>query len=151
MRKMVGFAAIGKSRGILTNFFLNFADRTEKSGPAVMAAPDLCLYLVFQVVRVRCFRGNKGIERELCAEAEAGDETIESRFAVDGCPGIYILDKPFLFLSRELIRKEVFVIGENLHIVLHLFILLKAASLRINVAVVELFYKICHGSFSLNY
>ena len=56
-----------------------------------------------------------------------------------------------MMLTGELIREEVLVIGEDLHISLHLFILLKAASLRIDIAVVELFYEICHGSFSLNY
>lgn len=40
---------------------------------------------------------------------------------------------------------------QHLHISLHLFILFEAACLRIDIAVVELFYKICHGSFSLNY
>ena len=45
--------------------------------------------------------------------------------------------------------KEVFVIGENLHIVLHLFILLEATRLRVDIAVVKLFYKTIHGSFSL--
>ena len=32
----MNFAAIGKNRDILTNFFLNIADRTEKSGSAVI-------------------------------------------------------------------------------------------------------------------
>jgi len=43
------------------------------------------------------------------------------------------------------------LIGDSLHIMLHLCILLKAASLWINIAVVERFYEIRHGSFSLNY
>lgn len=116
-----------------------------------MAEPDYYLYLVFQVVRVRYFRGNKGIERELCAEAEAGDEAIEGGFSVNGCPGIDVLKETFLLLSGELIREEVLVVGEDLHIMLHFFILLEAARLRIDIAVVELFYEICHGSFSLNY
>ena len=87
----------------------------------------------------------------MCAEAEAGDEAVEGGLAVDGCPGIDILDKPFLFLSGELIREEVFVIGEDLHIVLHLFVLFEASRLWVDIAVVEFFYKICHGSFSLIY
>ena len=116
-----------------------------------MAEPDCGSYFVFQIIRVGCFRCNKGIKCELCAEAEAGDEAVEGRFAVDGCSDINVLDESFLFLTGELIRKEVFVIGEDLHIVLHLFILLKAARLRVNIAVIELFYEICHGSFSLNY
>lgn len=33
-----------------------------------MAEPDLGLYLVFQVVHVRCFRCDEGIERKLCVE-----------------------------------------------------------------------------------
>ena len=97
------------------------------------------------------FRGDEGIECELCAEAEAGDEAVEGGFTVDGCPGIDVLDKPFLLLTGEFIRKEIFAFVQRLHIVLHLFILLKAASLRINIAVIELFNKTCHGSFSLNY
>ena len=64
-------------------------------------------------------------------------------------PGIDILDESFLLLAGELIREEVLVIGKYLHIVLHLFILLEAASLRVNIAVVKLFYEIYHGSFSL--
>ena len=59
------------------------------------------------------------------------------------------MKEAFLLLAGELIREEVLVVGEDLHISLYLFILLEAASLRIDVAVVELFYKICHGSFSL--
>ena len=35
-RRLVEIAAIGKKRDILTNFFLNIADRTEKSGSAVI-------------------------------------------------------------------------------------------------------------------
>lgn len=140
-----------KTCDIFTNFFLNFADRTEKSGSAVLAEPDRGLYLVFQVVHIGRLRSDESIERELSAEAKAGDEIIEGGLAVDGCPGIDILDKPFLFLAGELIREEVLVIGESLHIVLYLFILFEAACLRIDIAVVELFYKICHGSFSINY
>ena len=93
----------------------------------------------------------KGIERELCTEAKAGDKAVEGGFAVDGCPGIDVLEKAFLLLSGKLSREEVLAFVECLHIVLHLFILLKAASLRVDVAVVELFYEICHGSVSLNY
>ena len=122
MRKMVGFAAIGKTRGILTNFFLNFADRTEKSGPAVVAEPDCLLYLVFQIVRVGCFRCNEGIECELRAEAEAGDKAIEGGLAVDGCPDINILEETFLLLAGELIREEVLIVGKRLHIMLHPFV-----------------------------
>lgn len=71
----------------------------EKSGAAVMAEPDRCLYLVFQVVRVWCLRGNEGIKCELCAEAETGDEAIEGRLSVNRCPGIGILDKAPLFFT----------------------------------------------------
>ena len=62
-----------------------------------MAEPDRGLYLVFQVVHIRRFRGNKGVECELCAQAEAGDEAVEGGLAVDGCPGIDVLEEPFLF------------------------------------------------------
>ena len=123
----------------------------KQSGPAVVAEPDYCLYLVFQIVRVGCFRCDEGIKCELCAESEAGDEAVEGGLPVDGRPGINILDEPFLFLAREFIHEEVFIIGERLHIALHLFILFKAASMRVDIAVVKLFYEICHGSFSLNY
>lgn len=109
------------------------------------------LYLVFQVVRVGGFRCDESIECELRAEAEACDEAVEGGFAVDGCPGVDVLDEPFFLLAGEFIREEILAIGKNLHIALDLFILLEAASLRVDIAVVELFYKICHGSFSLNY
>ena len=115
-----------------------------------IAEPDLGLLFVFQIICVGRRRCNEGIECELCAKAEAGDEAIEGGFAVDGCPGIDVLDEPLLFLSGEFIRKEVFAFVQRLHISLHLFILLEAARLRVNIAVIELFYKICHGSFSLN-
>ena len=131
-----------------TNFFLNFADRIEKSGSAVIE-PDCGLLFVFQIVRVGCFRVNEGIECELCAEAKAGDEAVEVGFAIDGCPGIDILEKSFLLLTGEFIREEVLTFVQRLHIALHLFILLKAARLRINIAVVKLFDKTIHGSFSL--
>ena len=71
------FPVSAKICDILTNFFLNFADRTEKSGSAVMAGPDRGLLFVFQIVRVGCFRGDEGIESELCAEAEACDEAVD--------------------------------------------------------------------------
>lgn len=138
-----------KSCDILAIFFLNFADRTENPTLPLLAEPDCGSYLVFQVVRVGCFRGDEGIKSELCAEAKAGDEAIEGGFAVDGCPGISVLDEAFLLLAGEFICEEVFIIGEDLHIMLYLFVLLEAARLRINIAVVKLFYKICHGSFSL--
>ena len=63
----------------------------------------LFLYFVFQIVHVGCFRGNKGIESELCAEAEAGNEAVEGGLAVDGSPGIDILEEAFLFLAGETI------------------------------------------------
>ena len=116
-----------------------------------MAEPDRCLYLVFQIVRVGCFRCNEGIECELSAEAEAGDEAVEGGLSIDRGPGIDVLEESFLFLAGELIREEVLVIGEDLHIALHLFVLFGTSSLRVDITVVELFYKICHGSFSLNY
>lgn len=129
--------------------FLNFADRTEKSGSAVLAEPDRGLYPVFQVVHIGHLRSDESIERELCAEAEAGDEAVEGGFTVDGCPSIDILKEPFLFLSGELIREEVLAFVQRLHIVLHLFILLGASRLRVDIAVVKLFDKTIHGSFSL--
>ena len=116
-----------------------------------MAEPDCGLLFVFQVVHTRCFRCDEGIECELRAEAEAGDEAVEGGLAINGCPGINVLDEPFLFLAGKFIREEVLVVSEDLHITLYLFILLEAARLWINIAVVEFFYKICHGSFSLNY
>lgn len=79
------------------------------------------LYFVFQVVGVRCFRCNEGIKCELCAEAEAGDEAVEGRLAVDGCPCIDIPDEAFLLLAGELIREEVLAFVQHLHISLHLF------------------------------
>ena len=82
-----------------------------------MAEPDRRLYFVFQVVQIGCFRGDEGIKHELGAEAEAGDEAVEGGFTVDRCSCIDILDESFLFLAGELIREEVLVIGENLHIV----------------------------------
>ena len=89
-----------------------------------MAEPDRGLLFVFQIISIWCLRGDKGIECELCAEAEAGDEAVECGFAVDGCPGIDVLKETFLFLTGELIREELLVIGEDLHIALDLFILL---------------------------
>ena len=63
--------------------------------------------LVFQVVRIGGFRCDKSIERELCAETEAGDETVEGGFAIDGCPRIDILEEAFPRLTRELICEKV--------------------------------------------
>ena len=107
------------------------------------------LYLVFQIIRIGCFRCDESIERELCAEAEAGDEAVEGGFTVDGCPCIDILKKTFLFLASEFIREEVLAFVQCLHIVLDLFILLGASCLRVNIAIVKLFDKTIHGSFSL--
>ena len=114
-----------------------------------MAEPDCGLLFIFQVVGIWRFRSNEGIECELRAEAEAGDEAVEGGLSIDRGPGIDVLEESFLFLAGELIREEVLVIGEGLHIVLHLFILLEAACLRVDIAVVKLFYKTIHGSFSL--
>ena len=114
-----------------------------------MTEPDRGLYLLFQVVRVWSFRCDESIERELCAEAEAGDKAVEGGFPVDGCPGIDVLEESFLLLTGELIREEVLAFVQRLHIPPHLFILLKAARLRVNIAVVKLFEKTIHGSFSL--
>ena len=109
-----------------------------------MAEPDCGLLFVFQVVHTRCFRCDDGIECELCAEAEAGDEAIEGGLTIDGCPGIDVLEESFFLFSGKLIREEVPIVSEDLHITLYLFILLKAACLRVDIAVVELFYKIKH-------
>lgn len=116
-----------------------------------MAESDRCLYLVFQIVRIGCFRCNECVECKLRSQPKAGDEAVEGGLTVDRCPGVDILDESLFLLARELIREEVLVIGKYLHIVLYLFILLGASHLRIDIAVVELFYEICHGSFSLNY
>ena len=72
-----------------------------------MAASDRLLYFVFQIVRVWRFRCDEGIECELRTQAEAGDEAVEGGFAVDGCPGIDILEETFLLLTGELVREEV--------------------------------------------
>ena len=113
-----------KNCDIFTNFFLNFADRTEKSGSAVLAEPDRGLYLVFQVVHIGRLRSDESIERELSAEAKAGDEAVEGGFAVDGCPGVDVLDEPLFLLADDFISEEILAIGKNLHIALDLFILL---------------------------
>ena len=114
-----------------------------------MTEPDRRLYLVFQVIGVGCFRCDESIKRELCAEAKAGDEAVEGRFAVDSCPCIDVLEKAFLLLAGELVRKEVLAFVQRLHIALHLFVLLGASRLWIDIAVVKLFDKTIHGSFSL--
>ena len=124
-------------------------DRKEKIRPCRMAEPDCGSYFVFQIVRVGCFRCYEGIECELCSEAEAGDEAIKGRLAVDGCPGIDVLEEALLFLAGEFIREECLAFVQRLHIALHLFVLLGASRLRVDVAVVKLFDKTIHGSFSL--
>ena len=106
---------------------------------------------VFQIVHIRRFRGGEGIECELCAEAEAGDEAVKGGLSVDGCPGIDVLEEAFLFLVGKLIREKVLAFVQRLHIVLHLLILLRASRLRVDIAVVKLFDKTIHGSFSLFY
>ena len=111
-----------------------------------MAEPDCGSYFVFQIVRVWRFRCDEGIECELCAEAESGDEAVEGGLSIDRGPSIDILDESFLLLAGELIREEVLVIGKYLHIALHLFVLFGTSSLRVDITVVELFYKICHGT-----
>lgn len=63
--------------------------------------------------------------------------------------GIDVLEKAFLLLAGELIREEVLSFVQYLHIALHLFILLGTSRLRVNIAVVKLFNKTIHGSFSL--
>ena len=133
---------------LLTSFQILPIGQNNPALP-LLAEPDCMLYFVFQVVGVRCFRCNEGIECELCSEAEAGDEAIEGGLTIDGCPGIDVLEESFFLFSGKLIREEVLAFVECLHIVLHLFILLKAASLRVDVAVVKLFDKMIHGSFSL--
>ena len=135
---------------LLTSFQILPIGQNNPALP-LLAEPDCLLYFVFQVVGVRCFRCNESIECELCAEAEAGDEAVKAGLSVDGCPGIDVLEESFLLLAGELIREEVFAFVQRLHIVLHLLILLRASRLRVDIAVVELFYEICHGSFSLNY
>ena len=107
---------------LLTSFQILPIGQNNPALP-LLAEPDCLLYFVFQVVGVRCFRCNEGIECELCSEAEAGDEAIEGGFAVDGCPGVDVLDEPFFLLAGELIREEILAIGKNLHIALDLFIL----------------------------
>ena len=97
-----------------------------------MTEPDRRLYLVFQVIDVGCFRCDESIKRELCAEAKAGDEAVEGRFAVDGCPDINVLDESFLFLTGELIREEIFTFVQRLHIMLHLFVLAFCKFLQLN-------------------
>ena len=114
-----------------------------------MAESDRRLYFIFQVVRIRCFRCDEGIERELSAEAEAGDEAVEGGFAINGCPGIDVLEESFLLLAGEFIREEILAFVQRLHIVLDLLVLLGASRLRVNIAVVKLFNKTIHGSFSL--
>ena len=49
------FPVSAKFREILTNFFLNFADRTENPTLPLLAEPDRGSYLVFQIVRVGGF------------------------------------------------------------------------------------------------
>ena len=129
--------------------FLNFADRTEKSGSAVLAEPDRGLYPVFQVVHIGRLRSDESIERELSAEAKAGDEAVEGGFAINGCPGIDVLEESFLLLAGEFIREEILAFVQRLHIVLDLLVLLGASRLRVDIAVVKLFNKTIHGSFSL--
>ena len=77
----------------------------------------------------------------MCTEAEAGDEAVVGGLGVDGWPGIDVLEEPFLLLAGELIREEVLAFVQRLHIALHLFVLLGASRLRVDIAVVKLFDK----------
>ena len=110
-----------------------------------MAEPDCCLYFVFQVIRVGCFRCNKGIKCKLRSQPEAGDKAVEGGLPVNRSPGIDVSEETFLLLAGELVRKGVLAFVEDQHSVLHLYILFKlhselaAASLRVDTAVVKLF------------
>ena len=101
-----------------------------------MTEPDRRLYLVFQVIGVGCFRCDESIKRELCAEAEAGDEAVEGGFAINGCPGINVLDESFLFLTGELIRM----------ILIHLFDFSKAI-LQLNIILRLLLFSLLYTCF----
>ena len=91
---------------LLTSFQILPIGQNNPALP-LLAEPDCMLYFVFQVVGVRCFRCNEGIECELCSEAEAGDEAIEGGLTIDGCPGIDVLEESFFLFSGKLIREEV--------------------------------------------
>ena len=78
-----------------------------------MAEPDRGLLFVFQIIRIGCFRCDEGIECELRAEAEAGDEAVEGGFAVDGCPGIDVLKETFLFRTGDVFCSALKLIKEQ--------------------------------------
>ena len=99
---------------LLTSFQILPIGQNNPSLP-LLAEPDCLLYFVFQVVGVRCFRCNEGIECELCSEAEAGDEAIEGGLTIDGCPGSDVLEESFFLFSGKLIREEVLAFVECLH------------------------------------
>ena len=96
---------------LLTSFQILPIGQNNPALP-LLAEPDCLLYFVFQVVGVRCFRCDEGIDCELCP-AEIGDEAIGSGFAVDECPGIEIPEEPFLLLAEELIREKVLAIRKK--------------------------------------
>ena len=104
---------------------------------------------------VKCVAINTGLGFDLWLDdddiEDDKDDLGKGGLSVDGCPGIDVLEEAFLFLVGKLIREKVLAFVQRLHIVLHLLILLRASRLRVDIAVVKLFDKTIHGSFSLFY
>ena len=73
-----------------------------------------------------------------------GYEAIQVGFAVDNAPSICKIEKPFLLIVLQRACKQLFGSRQNFHLLLHGFILLCAARLRIDIPVIKLFDKSSH-------
>ena len=77
-------------------------------------------------------------------QAKSHHKTVEIGFAVYHAPRIYKV-KEFLFVfAGKPFGQKVLIEHQNLHLFLHGLVLLGASCLRVNVAVIEFFYKFAH-------
>lgn len=92
---------------------------------------------------------DKGVEGEAGAEAEADDEAIEYRFAVDDAPGVGVAEKALFVFFFEGGGQEFFVFRQCLHLLLHGRVAVGRAGLWVDVAEEEVFDKSGHGDSSV--
>ena len=98
----------------------------------------MSLFFVLQIVLRRSFQYNKRIQQEPCTQPETGDKAIQGIVAVVGESGVGEVREAFLLLTGEMLGQPVLVLADRPQLAPDALVILKAAVLRFDIAVIEL-------------
>ena len=91
-----------------------------------------------------CILTKERVHHKTRSQPKPSDKAVQGGVPVEGGPDVGKVEEALLLLAGQGIGKIVLVLPDRLHRALHAFVVLKAAVLRVDIAVIELLNKAFH-------